>query len=285
MGKGTLALDLARLLNCQGESPPCGDCSSCRRIGAGLHPDVQVVAPARTEIGIEQIREIASSAYLSPFEGRGRVYILDGVERLSLEAANCFLKTLEEPPPQVLFLLLTSAEGALLPTIISRCQRLELRPLPQELIAQALRERWGVEESRAQLLAHLAQGCLGWAVGESAQPQREGKLAQLQRLFGDMGERFSLAAELAAQWERARETVLDTLCFWKRWWQDLLLVRAGVEEAVANIDQLMELRQRAAGLALSQIRGSLHSLEDAQQGLRNNANPRLALEALMLSLP
>ena len=143
VGKATLAKDLARAVNCDEDAPPCGQCRSCRRIAEGKHPDIMVVslsdrqddgerrgraaeARAPRDIKIDQIREMQRWVALKPFEGRYRVFIVDGAENLNAESANALLKTLEEPPPQVLLILLATDERRLPATVVSRCQRLEL---------------------------------------------------------------------------------------------------------------------------------------------------------------
>jgi len=173
VGKMTLALDLARAVNCEGAEPPCGSCDACQKIDSGKHADVQVIGlnstgnsndKPRTEIGIDQIREIQHSTSLPPFEGRCKVFIIDGAELMSMEAANCLLKTLEEPASEVIFVLLTTNDSVLPATVVSRCQRLELRPLATAQVGVALSERCGIEKQKAELLARLSHGCLGWAL-------------------------------------------------------------------------------------------------------------------------
>jgi DNA polymerase-3 subunit delta' len=133
VGKMTLARDLARAVNCGEAGPPCGECAACQKISVGKHADVQMIglyggaeARSRTEIGIDQIREVQHAASLPPFEGKCRVFIIDGAEYLSTEAANSLLKTLEEPAASVVFVLLTTSDRRLPATVVSRCQRLEL---------------------------------------------------------------------------------------------------------------------------------------------------------------
>src|SRR4030042_955751 len=154
IGKMTLALDLARALNCQGTEPPCGQCQACKRITDGKHADIRIISlnsakdsgdtKARVEISIDDIRELQHNASLPPFEGKHKVFIIDGAEYLSTEAANCLLKTIEEPPPQVIILLLTTEESRLLPTVVSRCQRVELKPLSGGEIQKMLMESYGL---------------------------------------------------------------------------------------------------------------------------------------------
>ena len=293
VGKMSLALEMAQALNCVGDDHPCGACPSCRTITSGTHPDVLVVRPApdaksgrpRTEIGIDQVREIEALACLLPFEGRYKVFIFDGAERLSLEAANAFLKTLEEPIPSVVFLLTTSREGLLPSTLVSRCQRLEIRPLGLRQAEDARVVESGLERGRASLLAHVSQGCLGLARDEDFMVFRAEALEQVQHLLGaGLEERFKTADQLAHRWERDREGVLGLLRLWQGWLRDLLLVAAGLAEGVMNRDY-EDVMKRQAKLGLAILRQGVKDLAAAGGALERNASPRLALEVLMLKLP
>jgi len=122
IGKTTLALNFAQALNCQNPEGPCGECLSCRKIAHGTHPDVRVIEGQGGTIKIDQIRALQRQAALSCTEGRWKVFILRQMERATTEAANCLLKTLEEPPAHVILVLTASEADALPPTIVSRCQ-------------------------------------------------------------------------------------------------------------------------------------------------------------------
>jgi DNA polymerase-3 subunit delta' len=294
VGKKGLSVEIAQALNCVGDGPPCGSCSSCRHIAAGTHPDVLVVGPVhdpktghpRTEIGIDQIREIETLACLPPFEGRYKVFILDGAERLSLEAANAFLKTLEEPLPSMVFLLTTSREGFLPSTLLSRCQRLEIRPLGLEEVEEVLVSGSGLERGRARLLAHISQGCLGLALDQGFLGFRAEALELVQHLLGaGLDERFRVVGGLASRWERDREGVLGLLRLWQGWLRDLLLTVAGLPEGVVNRDYEEVLERQVRSLGLAQLRQGIKDLAAIGEAMERNASPRLALEVLMLKLP
>ncbi len=167
VGKFTLARNLAQAVNCKSGDPPCQECTPCRRIAASKHSDIHIVdlvSVEKKEIGIRQVAEMQTAAHLPPFEGKYKVFIFDRAEMLSHEAANSLLKTLEEPPPNVLIILLTARESAMLPTIASRCQRVELRPLPLGMVTDVLIKEYQVTQEKADLLARLSGGCLGWAI-------------------------------------------------------------------------------------------------------------------------
>ncbi len=299
VGKMTLALDLARALNCQADEPPCGSCDPCQKIASGKHADVQIIGlnakgnstdKPRAEISIDQVRDMQHSSSLPPFEGRYKVFIIDGAELMSNEAANCLLKTLEEPADGVIFILLTANEGILPATVVSRCQRLELRPLATPQVEAVLNERRGVESPKAELLARLCHGCLGWALlaaaDDSLLQQRAEKIDRLLDIAnGDYDERFDYASQLAAQFSQNRGSVQQVLDLWLEWWHDLLLVKLGRNDTITNIDQEAVLVDMGRGYNLAQIRSFINSIQAAGQQLKDNANPRLVLEVLMLSMP
>ena len=299
VGKRTLAINMAQTVNCLSpEDAPCGECNQCRHIASAQHADVRVIGvqkegedgPSRREIGIGDVREVQHQASLKPYEGSCRVFIFDGAEYMSEEAANALLKTLEEPPPQVLIVLLTSQEEALLPTIRSRCRRLELKPLPLSEVEKELVDVYSIDQEDAKKLARLSMGCLGWAISalndSSIMETRNEEMERISQLsVASLEDRFSYASDLASLFSRARDRAREVLYLWLRWWRDLLLIREGAEEFVYNIDWADTLRIRASGLTTAQIVDFIRAILRTREALEDNANARLALEVLMLSLP
>ncbi len=299
VGKMTLALSLAQALNCEKPDSPCGQCVSCQKIAAAKHADVQIIGlsqgdaaetKSRVEVGIERVRQLQHSASLPPFEGKQRVFIIDGAEFLSIEAANCLLKTLEEPGDKVVFILLTTNEQLLPATVVSRCQRVELFPLAATEIEEALKSRWNVEAPKARLLARLSHGCLGWAVAatgdDSLLQQRAESLDEMLVVIkADYEARFTYAVQMVAQFSQNRALVQEKLNLWLGWWRDLLLVKLGDSDDITSVDRLAILNDMARGYDVAQIRAFIDSLRAAGVQLRQNANPRLVLEVLMLDMP
>ncbi|MFC2013397.1 ATP-binding protein [Chloroflexota bacterium] len=300
VGKMALALNLAQALNCEATEPPCGVCDSCKKIASGKHADVQIIGLAsngnsaenklRTEISIDQIRNMQHSASLPPFDGKYKAFIIDGAEYLSIEAANCLLKTLEEPVGKVTFIMLARNDSFLPATVISRCQRLELPPVATSEVETALESSFGIEPDRARFLAKLCHGCPGWAISSaldcSLLEQRAERLNRLLDIINaDCEERFTYAAELATQFGQSRGVVQEVLDLWLDWWRDLLLVKVGCSDAVTNVDLLATLLEMVKRYRLSQIKTIIDSIKSAWGQLNQNANPRLVLEVLMLSIP
>ena len=293
VGKFTLARNLAQAVNCTSAEPPCQECTSCRRIDTSRHSDIHIVdliSVEKKEIGIRQIAEMQNAAHLPPFEGKCKVFIFDRAEMLSHEAANSLLKTLEEPPPNILIILLTAKENALLPTIASRCQRVELRPLPLGLVTDVLAKEYHVAQDKADLLARLSSGCLGWALqalqDQNVLPDRDQRLADFNALCAaTTRDRLAYAADLAALFAKGRDRMTDVLSAWLQWWRDLLLIKCDNAQWIVNIDQEALLSTQAHRLTAESIASYMRDIRAAGEQLELNANPRLALEVLMLRMP
>jgi DNA polymerase-3 subunit delta' len=162
--------------------------------------------------------------------------------------------------------------------------------MPFPAVEAALQQRWGIEPKQAKLLARLSGGCPGWAVtaasGEQILQERAEKLEALYEVIrADTESRFSHAAQLASRYAQNRAEVKEKLDLWLGWWRDLLLVKAGCPDCVANIDQMDKLNSVAGQYTMQQIRDCLGSIGAAERQLRQNANPRLVLEVLMLDMP
>ena len=273
--------------------------ATCQKIALARHADVQIIglaydgnsaeAKLRAEIGIDQIRDMQHSANLPPFEGRYKVFIIDGAELMSTEAANSLLKTLEEPQGKIIFILLATSEQLLPATVVSRCQRVELLPLAATEVETALIQR-GIESQKAGLVARFSHGCLGWALSAAGDDgllhQRAERTDRLLDIINaDYEERFAYAGQLAVQFSQNRGLVQEILNLWRDWWHDLLLVKIGREDMITNVDRLARLVDLAGDYSLAQIRVFISSIQAAGEQLRQNANPQLVLEVLMLGIP
>ncbi|RLC95068.1 MAG: DNA polymerase III subunit delta' [Chloroflexi bacterium] len=287
--KTTLARTLGTALLCQGEGePPCGACRACHLVASGNHPDLHIVASEQVggSLKIEQVRDLQHQIALTPVEGQWRVVILRRFEEATISAANALLKTLEEPPSYVVLVVLASDADRLLPTIVSRCQQVPLRPLPVSVVQQALVERWGAEPGRAELLAHLSGGRLGWAVraldDEKTLEHRAKRLDGLDQLIGaSTVQRFRYAEKMA----RKPDVTQETLDLWIGWWRDVMLVAAGTDTPLTNVDRRGKLRDHARRFGVERSGAVVKALRSAAGRLRRNANARLTLEMLMLDLP
>ncbi len=334
VGKMTLALDLARMVNCTAEEAgnrPCGECRQCQRISNSLHADVRIISQGgssggvtrRTAISVEQIREAQREAVLKPYEGRYRVFIIEDAENFTQEAANALLKMLEEPPEDVIFVLLASEVrensedesagyityspereqdrvaalldavpqvGGILPTILSRCQTLELRPLPASTVQRELERRFDLPSGEATEIARLSKGRLGWALQAASDPQvlarRSERLDEIEAvLAAGLDEKFAYAERQAASFGRRREAVYDELQLWLDWWRDVLVVREGNDSLALNLSRLNALKAAASGCESTQIVSAIRAIQETTWMLESNVNPRLCIEGMMLRMP
>ena len=292
VGKTELALAFAQALNCAEPNPPCGTCSQCRRIKRRLHPDITAIAleEGQREISIDKVRELQHSLHLQPFEGVYRVTVIQDANRLSNEAANALLKTLEEPPEKAVLVLTSAEEEALLTTIRSRCRRVALYPVPRPVIEQALVEQHGVPPDQAEQLAVYARGLPGKALAALDNPgligALEGSLGTLRTLLGaDTPGRLELSQTIAPAGTAGREELLLTMTYWLDWWRDLLLVETQCEAGLNYPQELDHYRAAAQQIDLQQCRRAIAAARDASRQIEQNANPRLVMDVLALNLP
>jgi DNA polymerase-3 subunit delta' len=285
VGKTTLAKSFAQALLCQGAEPPCAACRACRLIQADHHPDVSLVAPEGARIKIEAIRELQQTLSLSPVEGGYRVCIIRQMDLATPSAANCLLKTLEEPPQRAILILTASGIEALLPTIVSRCQVLSLRVVEMERIVATLQER-GVGLERARLLASLAQGRVGWAIQASQDKEVLARREEiLEKVLGLQDASYQARFTWADRLSRNADQVPYVLHVLSSWWHDVLVLASGSGVQVANLDRRPKLEEWAARYGVHGAQQALRSIRDTRWRLERNANRRLALEVLMLDLP
>lgn len=291
VGRRTLALRLAQALNCPNPPAPgeaCLACQTCRQIERMEHPDLAVVQAEQKGgvLKVEQVRELQHTLALAPYQSRYRLALLLRFEEAHQSAANALLKTLEEPPPRVIMLLTAASVESLLPTIVSRCEVLSLRPLPVQTIAAGLQARWGLPTEQAQLLAHISGGRPGFALRLALDPQelekRRARLEEhLELLALGRIERFKYAEGLA----RDKANLQDTLQSWLSLWRDLLTRACGASTPLANIDLEAEVGRLASALGLEAVRETIQALTRAQELVERNVNTRLVVESLMLKLP
>lgn len=166
MGKKTLANAFAMTLLCEeGGREPCMQCHACKQVLSGNHPDLIYVTHEKpASMGVDDIREqINDTIQIRPYSANYKIYIVDEAEKMTVQAQNALLKTIEEPPAYAVILLLTTNPDGFLPTILSRCVQLKLKPLPDSMIRGYLTEKMGVSEGQSELYAAFARGNLGKA--------------------------------------------------------------------------------------------------------------------------
>ncbi len=294
-GKRTLVAEFARALLCSAADAPCGNCRHCQLAAKGSHPDLLTIAPeisgkrVRAEkIKIEPVRQLIYDLSLKPIEAKRRVARLLRFDAANIETMNAFLKTLEEPPGNAVILLTAERADDLLPTIVSRCEVIALRPLPLETVRDALITQWLVPAEQSDLLAHLSGGRLGWAVrmveDKDALEARAQKLDDLRRLLAATRvERFAYADQLSRA--SSLDRIQDTLDLWLAFWRDILLASARASAPLTNLDREGDIRILAQTLDPAAASQALTALRRTNELLEKNVNTRLALEVMLLDWP
>jgi len=290
LGRRTLALRFAQALNCPtpvDAGIPCGECRDCKQIATMWHADLTIIQ-AESEGGtlkVDQIRETRRILTLKPYQANYRVALFLRFQEANDNAANALLKTLEEAPSYAVLILTADNPEQLLPTIVSRCEVLRLRPLKIESVQSALENR-GVETSLAKLIAHISGGRFGYGLrlieNEALLEKREERLNDLQSLISaSRVEKFAYADKLARDKESMRQAVL----IWLSYWRDVMLRSAQAETPLVNVDRNVEIEDLAGRLNLSIARRAVSDFEDVLEKMERNVNSRLLAEVLLLDLP
>ena len=275
-GKTTLARLLAQALFCEaGEAErPCGHCPACKRFLSGNHPDARTVAPKGRSIGVDDVRELIDYLSRRPYEGGWHVAILERAEKMTPSAQNALLKTLENPPEDTVFFLLTETPGALLSTVRSRARLVRVSPLTREACAEALVRR-GVEAKRAARLAGLAHGSVGRALELGSDAGFEALLARSLTSLAALKGPASVA-EAAAPFYEERERQEDLLEIFETIGRDRMALENGVAPEALTGEELENVRVDGRKLLLSVLA--------ARRMLSANVAWPNALDALYLSL-
>jgi len=296
VGKSTLAWTFAQALNCLADPVsrrPCGLCRACKLISSHRHPDVisvegELSGRGKRTLKIDQLRELQIALNLTPTEGRYKVAIIDGFNDANTNAANAFLKTLEEPPNYAVIIITAVDPDLLLPTIPSRCQQIALRSVPASIIEKTLSAKWGISPDKAASIARLADGRIGWAINASQDPgileqraARQNVLDEITTL--DRVGRFKAAHKLAGD----PEELMEILRVWLEWWRDLVLFQASDSEETVTIDlqSVQRLQRLGAYWSPEVVIRSLRQTDTAIWQLERNANTKLVLENLLLVYP
>ncbi len=286
LGKEALAVDLARsaLCSCQGEEE-CS-CICCRKIDHGNHPDLRIFRcpDNRRELGIDIIREMQRRLAFRPYEGQRRFFIVTGADRMTRQAANSLLKTLESPPDYATLILLAEEEELLLPTILSRCQKVRLKPIPRRKIAADLKDL-GLTQERASLIAGLSGGSPGrahqLAEDESLLERRKEILDFLSRPEELNYFNIFYRTKEWLDWYKEGFPLADLLMDWQR---DIMIVKQTGPESLSNFDYDQKIRRIRQRLSAGQAVQALELAAGTVQDLENNVRSDLALQVFMTKL-
>ncbi len=290
IGKSALAHAFIMALNCTHEDEaarPCGKCRSCGLIQSGNHSDL-IYSQTDSKTGalkIDAIRQVMRLVALKPYEARYRTAVFHDFNRALPRAQDALLKTLEEPPPQAVLIVIAESTRGIMPTITSRCQMISLRPVPVDIVRDALMER-GADEERAMLLARLSGGRMGWALDaladEAMLEMRDETLNLLEKcLKTNRAGRFEIAGDLG----KDKQSLRPLLELWQAYWRDVFLLAQDSPVKPINIDRRVAIEHLAYQIEPEEALVALNATRTLLDHLHKNVNTRLALEVMFLNYP
>lgn len=295
IGKKQIAIEFAKSLNCESgtEGEACDNCITCQKIDNRTHPDFFYLEPVKStptareaSIKIEAIRELQRKLAFRPYEGKVKVAVIDDADLMNLQAANSFLKTLEEPPSATILILISSHPFKLLPTIISRCQTIKFQPLIPENVKKILQESFSeeeVDENTITFRTLRSRGSVKKALAEDMEDiaNIRKEIVNLLELisFDRMDIVFSHAKSWASQSDQW-ETLLNELMELVR---DLAFFRSGCSESeIYNRDIATTLKPLAQKRSVKSWLDMFHAIHNTKMALSGNANAQLFFENMLI---
>jgi DNA polymerase-3 subunit delta' len=286
IGKKSTALVFAGALNCRtGQGDACGSCPACLKADHGNHPDLRIIEPAGQFIRIDQIRDIQQQMAFRPLEGGWRIFILNDAEKMNDPAAGALLKTLEEPTPANMLILVSSRPYRLPLTVVSRCQPLRFNPLSREIVGRYLQERLGVPTPAARLLAASSGGSIGRAVEMNDSDYVSFRNELLEQIMGKQHQDPLRLFPLVHAFGNERKDILERLDILKGCFRDALVYKeTGMTQSLFNQDRASEIQSFADDHSAADLLKNIRVVDRACRAIDQNANRLLTLETMMLRL-
>lgn len=302
MGRKTLAKAFAMTLLCEKNehlekgktaekasdvSDPCGCCHSCIQFLSDNHPDVIYVTHEKESISVDDVREqITGTVQIKPYSSDYKVYIVDEAEKMTVQAQNALLKTLEEPPAYVIIFLLATRTDAFLQTILSRCITVQLKPLYDDVIRRYLMEELHVEKREADLYTAFARGNLGKAIAISSSEEfAKMKDSAMDLLKNIHSMDIAQMMDVIKRWKDDKLNISDCLDFMQLWYRDVLMFKATQDtEGFIFKEEYRYIREIASKSSFHGIEEILEALDKARVRLNANVNFELAMELMLLTI-
>lgn len=286
LGKLTFAKTFAQMLQCESEGDrPCGSCHSCKQFESGNHPDIIYVSHEKNVIGVDDVREqINKDIIIKPYSSPYKIYIVDEAEKMSVQAQNALLKTIEEPPAYAIIMLLSTDGEKLLPTIRSRCITLKVRPVTDEEMMCYLKEH-GVEEERVSVVMKLARGNIGRALkmaqSESFHEMIDMIIKMLENVWKmDLFDIMNFIERL----NKYKINIYDCFDFMRLWFRDVLLFKATSDMNLLifknNYKSIYDIASKCSYEKLENI---LKAIDVAERRLNANVNFEQTLELMLFA--
>ena len=288
-GKEFVAKIFAMTLQCEKQgTEPCGECHSCKQAMSQNHPDIIFVSHEKPNtIGVEDIRnQINNDIVIKPYSGPRKIYIMNEGEKMTVQAQNALLKTLEEPPEYAVILILTANVDAFLPTILSRCVVLNMKPVADELVKKYLMSELHVPDYKATICVAFARGNIGkaklLASSEEFEKVKEEAITLVKYINDMETNEIVKAIKKISEYKLDVNDYLDILSVWYR---DVLLYKATRDiNSLIFRDELQQITRVADRSTYEGIENIVNALEQAKRRLQANVNFDLTMELLLLTI-
>jgi DNA polymerase-3 subunit delta' len=288
-GKKLTAYNFAMALNCSGEAShrPCGSCSSCIRINNGNYPNLDIVKPTGQSIKIKQIRQIISDAAKRPFETGYKIIVIENAEKMTHDAQDAFLKTLEEPPAYTVFLLLAENHSLLLPTIVSRCQVYQFKPVGMEEMKSFIEARYDYS-SDVETAVRQSKGIVGKAL-ELLEDKASFGIYNVyinildKALTGNGGEALLLASEVVSNKDETERFLEFSLA----WFRDMMVLRedqGAYENLIINIDSLKILAKHNSILTEVKLNSIMDIIKKTARYVKHNVGIKNSIDGMLFNI-
>lgn len=288
-GKEFIARVFATTLQCEkGETEPCGECHSCRQAAGNNQPDIIYISHEKPNtIGVEDIRsQINSDIAIKPYSSPRKIYIISEGEKMTPQAQNALLKTLEEPPEYAVILILTTNVDALLPTVLSRCVVLNMKPVSDKLVKKYLMEQLGIPDYKANICVAFARGNIGKAKMLASSEEFEKVKDEAITLIKNINDmEINEIVKAIKKISEYKFDVNDYLDILMAWYRDVLFFKAtkDVNSLVfkEEIQQIMKMSDKSTYEGIETI---VNALQSAKKRLEANVNFDLTMELLFLAV-
>lgn len=291
-GRKTVAYTFAQALQCEDPRQteygiePCGHCHCCRQAETGNHPDIITVQHEKpNSIGVNDIRSMRSDVQVMPYEGARKIYIVPEAETMTVQAQNALLKTIEEPPDYAVIILIANGTTAFLPTVLSRCIVLQMRPVSEAGIASWLIENKKADAAQADFLARFADGSIGRALRLSEDDEFAQLLRNTVKILRNITRMDAPSVYEAAKKIADDGRSGDFLTFMRMWIRDVLVIKStGNTHHLIFTEEMAYSRECALRMGYASLQRANEALDLAQRRIRSNCNAGLTLEVLLLTL-
>lgn len=288
-GKRTLSASFAKTLQCEQHGPdPCNRCQSCLQADSGNHPDIIRVKHEKPQVvSVDDIRtQVVDTISVKPYKSKYKIYIIEDGQLLNAQAQNALLKTIEEPPEYGVIIILTTSLDKLLPTVISRCITLNIRPVKERDIYDYLMEHFSLDKDKANFCVEYAQGNLGKAIKLATNEEYQELLQSVIRLETDIFDMdMESIAQAIADCEKYKVSIYEYLDLMLMWYRDILMLKVtGKIDKIMYREEYSTIKKQANYLSYNELEDKAQAIDKAKVRLAANARFEDVMRLLILTL-